>query len=1259
MAVRVSTLKLWRWIYFCVFVLFCGLFYQWFFSGETNSDAQTPEEFGFESVVQTGTSTVNPDESNLRIVDELVDQMQLADALDRRELLVSALDRLLLLDPNKPAAAFFKAYMAIENGDAIGADAILLAQENSAPDALTTRQLASYIKAMTSQRNTLQQARIFRRAARYDEALLIYKKLFPDGMPTLKLELEYLDVLSHIKGNDAFVLHRLLEINRQYPDVALLELTLADFRSQRNPHDPVALAIYRRLAQGDGFGRRAADSWIRALGRLPNTASVLDDYALLAQRYPGDLDIQNAYRNVLNELAAEQERLKDPYYRAKKQGLALLDVNRLNEAEKQLRYSLRGRPEDADVLGGLGILYLRRGDHDSAILYFNKAAQYNQDPDMASKWAGLIETSRYWSALRRGESLTKKGRFDEADAQLKRARELDPSNAATFIAMAELARARGKPLTADVFYLEALRRDPNSRSALLGRVNVRERLSGRRAALALADAEYSGAQRQRIAAELNTLRVDEQMDMLKRLDPQQGRDSYIAAINSAIELNPVSPWQRADIATALLNVGEEIRADNYMADSSAQDKSPEMAFAYGLYLSARGDSARAITVMTAIPEAKRSEAMQKNVMRLQLDNELAAIKRPDADDRAVQRDQLDKMAQQYVGQPRALLRLAEICLDLDERERAIGIANGLSPDDTWTMQSRLDFGRLLLKLNQFDRFSQGQQRWASGQYSPAEQAQLDELALEYDLARAQYYAERGDTIIAYSMYQRAAENPGAGQLAARISLLKITAQLNNKAELSKQSDVLLEDNSQLNPSQILDIVRVLQGEELIEERKRFMQVFANRKDASAQQLREAMLIEKERRDWDASESFAYSALEKARIEEGYSADGPVPSKKTLYQTADENYWLTSSVKSTISELRERRDGYIKFGLDHSFRSGKDTTSQLPIEVRWPVPSLDGHLLFRVDYVTVKSGTVDYLDPDALPPTTITRVPFAESARGIAVGVGWEAEKWHADIGTTPIGFRESSLVGGVGIKGDVGEFGWNAVLSQRPEVSTTLSYAGMEVPNGAQSAGAEWGGVISSGAKLGLSYDLGGANGYWASLQYHQMTGERVADNTRFGFLGGVYHRLIDDEDRKFRVGLNVLHFQYDKNLSEVTLQHGSYFSPQNYVSVSLPVRYFGRHGPKWSYLLAASVSNSWSTEDAPYLLGSGSTSGGGFGYALEAALEKRVSKRWYVGLAADIQRADFYEPNHVVIYAKYTFTDRWQPIWTPPEPPIPYGEFD
>jgi tetratricopeptide (TPR) repeat protein len=1253
----VFVLNLKRWVYFGVLVLFCGLLYQRFYSGTADqAESSTDVQTGFESVTAEAVDIGNADKA---LAAELVRQMHVADLLERRELLESALDRLFAIDPQNPAVAFFQAYIAIADDDLSAAKAVLKNRELHAANTVETRQLASYIASVSSQKDSMQQARLFQRAERYDDALVIYNQLFADGMPTLKLELERLDLLAHVKGNDAYVLGELLSLNNQYPNFAILELALADFRSRRKPSDPLALATYQRLAQGDGIGKRAADAWLRALGRLPATDSVMKDYALLAVRYPDDLNIQNAYSNVLNQQQEELERLKNPYYRAKKHGLVLLDANRLVEAEKQLRYALQGRAEDAEVLGGLGIIYLRRGDHEHAVQYFKKAAQYNEDPDQVNKWLSLIKASQYWSSLRKAEALIKKGQYEQADEQLKIALELNPAAAETYIALAELTLARGKPLRADAYYSEALRRDPGNRSALWGRVELRQALVNRRAALKLVDTEYTQFQQQRIASQLQSLKIEEEMEALNRTNPYGNVEAYLGVIERLISLKPESPWQRSDIANALVAVEEEVRADALMRDWAANDKRSEMLFSYGLYLSGRGDVSGAITALESIPEPQRSTAMQSNLMRLQLDKTLAEVQAPTTQDSLERGRILDQMAQQYHKQPTALLRLANICLDLNEHKRAEKIAATLSPDDKWAFAAQLDYGYLLLALEQFDQFIQWQQRFSLKNFSPAEQAKINELSLEYDLARAQYYAERGEIVIAYSMYQRAVENAGTGQIQARISLLKITAQMGNQAEMIAQSDDLLTASANLTASEILEIASVLQDAQALTERKRYMDVLKGRKNVGAQQLREAMLLEKQLRNWDETEQFAYAALRQARIEERPSAAGEQLNQRQLYDSADEKYWLTSSVKSTLTELRDRRDGYIKFGLDHSFRSGKDTTSQIPVEIRWPIPSLDGHLLLRVDYVTVDSGTVDYLDPDALPPSTITRIPFAESASGIALGIGWEAERWHADIGTTPLGFRKSSLVGGVGVKGSVGEVGWNAVLSQRPEVSTTLAYAGMQVPVGANFSGTEWGGVLRSGAKLGLSYDLGGANGYWASIQYHLMSGDQVEDNTRLGVLGGVYHRLIDEEDRKFRIGLNILHFQYDKNLSETTLRHGAYFSPQNYVSVSLPVRYYGRSGSTWSYLLAASVSNSWSSEDAPYLLGSGSSSGGGFGYALEAAIEKRVSDRWYVGLAADVQRADFYEPNHIVMYAKYTFTDRWQPIWTPPEPPIPYGEFD
>nr|WP_246386580.1 cellulose synthase subunit BcsC-related outer membrane protein [Litorivivens lipolytica] len=382
--------------------------------------------------------------------------------------------------------------------------------------------------------------------------------------------------------------------------------------------------------------------------------------------------------------------------------------------------------------------------------------------------------------------------------------------------------------------------------------------------------------------------------------------------------------------------------------------------------------------------------------------------------------------------------------------------------------------------------------------------------------------------------------------------------------------------------------------------------------------------------------------------------------KALWAAAEKN-WLTRSARSTFDRIRAREDGHIWFGLDISERDGTEETFLVPVEILYPISKWDGHLLGRIDYVSIDTGDVDYIDRPSLNPLTTQRVEFQEKDTGIALGIGWRAEDWSVDVGTTPLGFRERTWVGGVGLSGDVGDVGWTLDLSRRPEVGTLLSYGGMEVPSDASGfQGTEWGGVVRTGGKLGLSYDLGGKVGYWGSLQAHQLTGQgRVEDNDRFGVLGGVYWRAKESVPHNIQVGVNLMHLQYDKNLINRGLDNAGYFSPQNYVSVSLPVRYFGRSGHDFSYMVGASVSHSWSREDEPFGYGEGSSSSKDFGFTVEAAVEKRISDHWYLGAAADIQRADFYEPNHFVIYARYTFKDRWSPVPTPPEPPIPYSDFD
>ncbi|MCZ8498371.1 hypothetical protein O9929_11270 [Vibrio lentus] len=54
-----------------------------------------------------------------------------------------------------------------------------------------------------------------------------------------------------------------------------------------------------------------------------------------------------------------------------------------------MRYALTTRPKDQDF-GGMGGIYLRKGQQEKALEYFKQAQQLDKNPDTSSKWATLV-----------------------------------------------------------------------------------------------------------------------------------------------------------------------------------------------------------------------------------------------------------------------------------------------------------------------------------------------------------------------------------------------------------------------------------------------------------------------------------------------------------------------------------------------------------------------------------------------------------------------------------------------------------------------------------------------------------------------------------------------------------------------------------------------------------------------------------------------------------------------------------------------------
>lgn len=385
-------------------------------------------------------------------------------------------------------------------------------------------------------------------------------------------------------------------------------------------------------------------------------------------------------------------------------------------------------------------------------------------------------------------------------------------------------------------------------------------------------------------------------------------------------------------------------------------------------------------------------------------------------------------------------------------------------------------------------------------------------------------------------------------------------------------------------------------------------------------------------------------------------------------------WLTRSIRADAADLYRQLDTTITLEHDYQRSSGTGGYSDLTAHtsmLELETPMRDGRAFLRADMVQMDAGSFDggvYNETFGTCREVGCSKDYHQSTSGISVGAGWRNERWQGDIGTTPLGFEVVDWVGGLGYSGDWHDIGWTLSASRRPMTSSLLAFGGTRDPN----TGISWGGVRTTGISLSGSYDQGGAHGVWGNISADLLTGENVEDNRRARLMGGYYYRLVNQPHRQLRVGMNSMWWQYQKDLSGYSLGQGGYFSPQQYLSLALPVNYRERTD-NWSWELGGSVSWSRSvTEDQRRypltgLIPTGlpdanaieqGDSSSGFGYTLRAMVERRLSAHWTLGVGIDIQQARDYTPSHGLLYLRYSLGGWQGSLDLPPQPLIPYADF-
>ena len=795
---------------------------------------------------------------------------------------------------------------------------------------------------------------------------------------------------------------------------------------------------------------------------------------------------------------------------------------------------------------------------------------------------------------------------------------------------------------------------------------------------------------------------------------QQG--PALKSLEQAVDLVPRDPWTRFSLAKLYVRLDLPDQARSLMQEGvNLSPRDDEMIYAQALLLSSLDDDEAALTALKKIPEQRRSDGMKALDQRAQIglwrrqlqqfvksgDNDAAERLLQSASERTGENPawvsdvasswmQLGKKQQavdlmtRRLGPPEqaqgaALMAWAQLLNQQPDDARLALLLPRLATDPAVNAEDRLIVTRLRtsLLLRRVDGLR------AIGWYEEALNLLDEALRDEPDNtrlldARADTMAAQADVLADHGQGGDAAlifrkllqTKPGNADL-----MLSYARSLRISGQRAEASEVLDELQSHVAATDLdtrLALIRQRVSLDQIAQARQRIRELLLRAPENPSVLLQAGRVERADGHYDLAADY----FRRARMAEALLPTLAVGSR------------APTAAEQAMAELEQRRDGFITSGINPRDKPGDAGVSrfkqlEIPVELVLPL-GYEAHLFAHLDTVRLDAGTLPAVYNDAalygkvqaFGPASLANFPngASQTATGAAIGVGYETDHLRLDIGTTPMGFPVTDLVGGIKYGNSWGDTDYSIDLSRRPITSSLLSYAGARDPV----TGEVWGGVRSTGLDTRIARDFGRL-GTSFSTGFHRLSGRNVLDNNFLSARAATDWLFINRADTRLTVGLALTHWRFRENLSGYTFGQGGYYSPQTYTSLSLPVDWRGRWG-RWSYRLRPGVSYSHSTtKESPFYptrndlqtmaLGSplppsytrpfydgGSSSG--IGYSLKAALEYQILPEYFLGGSYDLDRSDYYAPNSLLLYFRHVFRDWMDPVPYPPRPPKSYADF-
>lgn len=1148
----------------------------------------------------------------------LLQQLRMGQATGRFDLAGNALQRLRLLGPEDADTQLAAFELALDQQQWTAAEAALAHLRKTAAGTPQRARAETLWRVLRGdQQGELQRARMLALGGQLQPALQIYRKLFHDDPPGLPLGVEYWRLVGATAGGQALALRKLQALDQRYPDNAPLLQAWAQRLFAAGKNDQ-ALAVLHRLGRNPGARSLAADAAWDHLSAQPATAQSVRELQTFLARYPDSAHADEARKR----LAAQTARMDDPAWRAGLQAQALLDAGHDAQAETAFRAALARYPQDADLLGGLGIALMRQGQREQAVTWFQRAQQAMPEASRSTRWRDLQTSTRYWLSLAQASAALQSGDVAKAQALYGQAHRQQPDEPNAMLGLADVAAAQAD-VDAEQQWLQAARRTAPDNDEVLRRLIA---LHAQRGPQALAAFLAELPPDVRAAHKVDVKRI-EVAQWRTELAAAQARGDTAAAIELGSRLHaalPGDPWIAYALANQLRTAHRDAAADTVIHAMAAQaTDQPSARYAEALYLSGTQRAPVALAALAQVPKASWSADMHA------LDTRLRTA-------------QVEQRAWELHAQGR-------------ERD-AIALLERQAPNATF-----------LLMLAD----------WARQRGEPA--VARRDYAKVLQQAPGNVDAELGDVAAQIDMGERAAARARMrGPLAAlqpaddgqRRQLAAIWAALGDEARARGILEPMLAAATAPDAEGWRDLARLLR-------RTQPRQAL----DAYARAMADAGLLTKAQAD--PRDDVAMTRASRENPSDDWLARSVRSDVDTFYQTTNPTLSLMqdgarrSDGTPGVSKLqRDVRIADLRFAV-----AGGDAwvrVEQTHLDAGRFALDADG--AYQADFGSCDLPLV--LADGTRVSAPACRAGVRQSVTGNAgLAAGWATPdaRWRFDLGHSPGGYAVGNWLGGVSWSGDWRLLNLGATLSRRPLSNSLLSEAGAIDPR----SGLHWGGVVATGPTLSVGYDQGGRNGVWSTWTWQRLTGLHVLGNTRTRVMAGWYHKLVLRPDMRVDVGVTGMLWHYAHDLGGYALGQGGYYSPQHYASLSVPASFAWRDG-QWSVLADASLSVSRASTTAisryplpravaqvlaglpaPYAgaaldtagLGSQAGTSHGTGYRVHAAVERRLTDHLVLGADGTLQRSQDFSPNTFRLYLRYTFHP-WQGNLPLPVAPLePYAE--